>query len=334
MMRRCLVLPSMVVALMACNHAAKPGAGSDTVRIAIHRDPIAFLPLRVSETHGYYRQEQIEVKMSDVAGGSKAIEALLGGSVDVAVGSVSDVILLAAQGRRVRCFYVLYTRPLAALVAAPGLNGKIRSISDLRGHTVGVSAPGSASHQLLNFLLEEAGLSPNDVSIVSIGMSASSVAALEHGKVDAAMLIASAINNFEDRHPNTQFLADTRTLAGAQRAFGSNVFPSLALVAQDAWLQTHADAVRRLVRSVREGMNWMRQSTVEQVREEIPESARMSKATSDYEAIRDAQQIMSPDGLMPADAPRRIVHLLAPSDPRVEQIDVSQLYTNEFASAR
>jgi NitT/TauT family transport system substrate-binding protein len=324
----------MVVALMGCNQAAKPGVVSDTVRIAIHRDPIAFLPLRVSETRGYYRQEQIDVKMSDVAGGSKAIEALLGGSVDVAAGSVSDVILLAAQGRQVRCFYLLYRRPLAALAAAPRLNGKIRSIADLRGHTVGVSAPGSASHQLLNFLLEAAGVSPNDVSIVSIGMSTSSVAALEHGKVDAAVLIASAITNFEDRHPNTQFLADTRTADGAQRAFGSGDFPSLALVAQDAWLQTHADAVRRLVRSVREGMNWMRQSSVEQVREEIPESARMSNANSDYEAIRDAQQAISPDGLMPADAPQRIVHLLAPSDPRVRQVDMFQVYTNEFALAK
>lgn len=34
------------------------------------------------------------------------------------------------------------------------------------------------------------------MSIVSIGMSASSVAALEHAKVDAAVLIASAITNF------------------------------------------------------------------------------------------------------------------------------------------
>ena len=181
MMRRSLILTLMIIALLGCG-GSKRGAGSDTVRIAIHRDPIVFLPLRVSQTHGYYQQQQINVKMSDVAGGSKAIEALLGGSVNVAAGSVSDVVLLATQGRRVRCFYVLYTRPLVAVVLAPELRGKIRSIADLRGHTVGVSAPGSASHQFLNFLLESAGLSPNDVSIVSIGMSTSSVAALEHRK--------------------------------------------------------------------------------------------------------------------------------------------------------
>jgi len=324
----------MVIALLACSRGPKRGAFSDTIRMAIHRDPIAFLPLRVSQTHGYYQQQQIDVKMSDVVGGSKAIEGLLGGSVDVAAGSVSDVVLLAAQGRRVRCFYVLYTRPLVAIAVAPDLNGKIRSIADLRGHTVGVSAPGSASHQFLNFLLESAGLSPNDVSIVSVGMSNSSIAALEHRQVDAAVLIASAITNFEDRHPDTRFLADTRLTSGALRAFGSAEFPALALVAQDAWLETHAGAVGRLVRSVREGMDWMRDSSVEKVREEIPQSARMSNANSDYQAIRDAQQAISPDGSMPADAPQRIVHLLEASDSRVKQVDVSQLYTNQFVSAK
>ena len=333
MKRRSLILAS-IIALLACDHRVKPGAGSETIRIAIHRDPIAFLPLRVSQTHGYYLREQIDAKMSDVAGGSKAIEALLGGSVDVAVGSVSDVILLAAQGHRVRCFYVLYTRPLVALAVAPQLNQRIRDIADLRGHAVGVSAPGSATHQFLTYLLESAGLAPNDVSIISVGMSASSVAALEHGKVDAAVLIASAITNFEDRHPNTQFLADTRTVAGAQRAFGSAEFPALALVAKNDWLESHADAVRRLVRSVRQGMDWMRQSTVERVREEIPEMARMSNANSDYQAIRAAQEVISLDGIMPTDAPPRIVHLLAASDPRVKEVDASQLYTNEFALAR
>jgi NitT/TauT family transport system substrate-binding protein len=334
MMWRVVILTSMALVLLACDQRAKRETGSVTVRITIHRDPIAFLPLRVSQTHGYYQQQQVDVRMSDVSGGSKAIEALLGGSADVAVGSVSDVILLAAQGRRLRCFYVLYTRPLVALVVAPELNGKIRSIADLKGHTVGVSAPGSASHQFLNFQLESAALSPNDVSIVSVGMSNSSIAALEHRHVDAAVLIASAITNFEDRHTDTRFLADTRSPNGAQHAFGSAEFPSLALVAEDAWLQTHADAVRRLVRSVREGMHWMHDSSVEKVREEIPESARMNNADSDYQAIRDAQQVISPDGLMPADAPQRIVHLLASSDSRVKQVDVSQLYTNEFASMK
>jgi NitT/TauT family transport system substrate-binding protein len=307
---------------------------TDKVRIAIHRDPIVFLPLRISETRGYYRQEGIDAELSEVSGGSKAMEALLGGSVDVAVGSVSDVILLAAHGRQVRCFYLLYSRPTVALAVADNLSDRITSIRALRGHTVGVSAPGSASHQILNQLLAEQDLSPDDVSIVPIGMSASSVAALEHRKVDAAVLIATAITSFEERHPGTRFLVDTRRAAGAKRAFGSEVFPSLALIAQDGWIQNHRDSVLRLVRAVRDGVHWMRDNDAEQIRQAIPENARMSIPDSDLKSIRDAQQAISPDGLLPDDALLSIVHLVAPSEPRVSQVDVSRLYTNEFARSK
>lgn len=334
MMRTTVPLILVFSALLGCDHRSQQGVASDKVRLAIHRDPIAFLPLRISRDLGYYRQEHLDVELSEVAGGSKAIEALLGGSVDVAVGSVSDVILLASQGHPVRCFFVLYTRPIVALTVAPGLRGKIQSIRDLKGHTVGVSAPGSASHQLLNFLLASNGLSPHDVSIVSVGLSTSSIAALENGKVDAGVLIASAVTNFENRHPGTRFLVDTRTPAGAQSAFGSDAFPSLALIAEDAWLEKHGDATRRLVRAAREGLNWMRESDVEQIREAIPEAARMNDAESDYRAIRDAQQVISRDGVMPPEAPQAIVRMLMASDERVAQVNVDRLYTNEFASAK
>ena len=330
---------SVVIALLAtlppgCHQHLTHYQQMDKVRIAIHRDPIVFLPLRISQSRGFYRQEGIDPELSEVSGGSKAMEALLGGSVDVAVGSVSDVILLASLGRQVRCFYVLYSRPTLALVVADKLSDKITSIQELRGHTVGVSAPGSASHQFLNQLLAEHGLSPDDVSIVPIGMSASSVAALEHREVDAAVLIASAITNFEDRHPGTRFLVDTRTPAGARRAFGSEVFPSLALIADDSWIQSHRDATLRLVRAVRDGVHWMRESSAEQIRQAIPESARMGIPDSDLKSIRDAQQAISPDGLMPDDAPRSIIRLLASSEPRVTQVDLSRLYTNEFALSK
>lgn len=78
----------------------------------------------------------------------------------------------------------------------------------------------------------------------------------------------------------------------------------------------------------------MHDNSVENIREEIPDSARMVSAISDYQAIRDTQQVISSDGFMPPDAPQRIVRLLAAFDPRVKQVDVSQLYTNEFASMR
>ena len=245
----------LAIALLCC-HRSQSSATLPKVRIAIHRDPIAFLPVRVAQTLGYYEAEGVAVALSEVMGGAKALEALLGGSVDVAAASMSDAVQIAAEGRDVRGFLVLYTRPSAALVVTPALSGTIRTIRDLKGRTVGISTPGSWTHQFLNFLLVRDGLSPADVSTVSVGMSASSVAALEHGKVDAAVLLASAITAFEERHSGTPLLVDTRTQAGMQQVFGSEVFPGLSMVAQDSWLRANPEIARRLVRALRRGILW------------------------------------------------------------------------------
>jgi len=324
----------LAIALLSC-HGSRPAARVATVRIAIHREPIAFLPVRVAQTLGYFEAEGLAVELSEVAGGTKAIEALLGGSVDVAAASMSDVVQLAAEGRDVRGFLVLYTRPSSVLAVAPALSGTIRTIRDLRGHTVGVSTPGSWTHQFLNFLLVTNDLSPEDVSTVSVGMSASSVAALEHGTVDAAVLLASAVTAFEERHTSGPFIADTRTLAGARQVFGSETFPSLSLVAEDRWLRANADTAQRVARAVKKGMRWVRDGPAEQVRQMIPDAARMSEK-ADLQAIQRMQQGLSTDGLMPEGSAELVEKFVAVSNPKVRaaHIDTARIYTNEFASAR
>jgi len=332
-MRRLLLLLS-TIALLSCDRP-QFGASIRKIRLAIHREPIAFLPVRVAETLGYYEAEGIAVDISEVAGGSKALEALVGGSVDVAAASMADVMLVAAEGRDIRGFLVLYTRPSAVLAIAPARSTTIRTVRDLKGRTVGVSAPGSWSHQFLNFVLVTNGLSPQDVSTVSVGMSASSLAALEHGTVDAAVLLASASAAFAERHAGSTFMVDTRTLAGVRQVFGAATFPSLGLVAHDNWLRANTDTAQRLVRAVKRGMDWVRDHPAEQVRAMIPEASRMTDG-ADLQSICQIQQGLSTDGRMPPDSPELIQRFVAVSNAKVgaTHIDAAKIYTNEFASAK
>ena len=245
---------------------------------------------------------------------------------------MSDAVALAAEGRAVRAFVLLYTRPTPALAVAPGLVGTIRTVRDLKGRTVGVSTPGSASHQLLNYLLVTNGLLPDGVSTVSVGMAGSSIAALEHQQVDAAVLIASAVTVFEDRHGSRGFIADTRTPAGASRVFGAELFPSVSLLAQERWLEHNTDTAQSLVRAVKRGLQWVRTQPAERVREMISEGARMT-LDEDLQSIRDAQQAMSTDGQTPPGSVELVARFVAISNPGVHaaHLDLSRTYTNEFA---
>jgi NitT/TauT family transport system substrate-binding protein len=316
-------------ALIAC-HA--PAPGTTEVRVALSRDGITWLPVHLAHALGYDHEEGLDFALSEVGGMSKGVEALMGGSVDVTAGAMAQTIQAASEGAAMRCFMNLYTRPVLALAVAPGMTKTIRDVRDLKQHSVGVSAPGSATHQFLNALLVARGLSPDDVSAVPVGTAATSIAALEHGKVDAAVLVGSAIPMVQQRNAAIVFLADTRTPEGARMVFGTETFPNTSLVARDRWLNQGGDAPRRFVRAVKKGMDWMRRQPAEQVRTMMPEGLRMPDAAADVSAIQDAQRLLSADGAIPAGAPELVLKYVALSSAKVREsrIDVSQLYTNEF----
>jgi NitT/TauT family transport system substrate-binding protein len=303
------------------------------VRVALSIDGITWLPVRLAQSLGYARQEGIRLSISDFTALSKTTEALLGQSVDVSAGGLTLAIQVAAEGRDVRCFLMLQERPILSLVVAPAMNGKIRSIHDLKGRHIGVPAPGSFPHQFVNFLLASQGLTPQDVSTVSVGTSAASIAALEHGSADAGILVGAAIPVFERKHPAALILADTRTPEGAQKSLGEAVFPATALMAQDQWLSANPRVAQGMARAVKKAMQWMISHSAEEIRAQIPEDLRMMDVEADLEAIRVAQRNLSRNGVTPMGAPESARKFVAVSNERVRtaHIDLAKVYTNEFA---
>jgi NitT/TauT family transport system substrate-binding protein len=327
-----VVLLVAASALPGCQGAGT-GPPVREVRIALSRDAITWLPVLLAQSRGYYKEEGLSLAVSDVAGLSKGMEALLGGSVDVAGASPMLVIQVAVEGRSVQSFLTLYSAPYSALVVAPSARSAIHTIADLKGHRVGVSSPGSPSHLFLNYSLVSHGLSPDDVSTVSIGSGASSVAAVEHGQVDAAQLIGSAITMLQRRHSDVVFLADTRTPEGTRDAFGSSVFPSTSLVANEEWLKANADTALRLVRATQKAMQWMREHSAEEIRAEMIDTADAGRRCRFGRHPRRAADSVS-DGAMPAEGPELARKVLAASNAKVRtaHLDFSRTYTNQFVT--
>ena len=227
---RILVSVILAVCLSACGRSTPEGARE--VRVALSRDGITWVPIHLAETLGYFSEQNLKISISNTAGLSKSMQALVGGSVDVVGGSLLQTLPLAAEGQNVRSFLLLYTRPTIVIAVAPAMAGTITDVAKLKKRKVGVSAMGSPLHMQLNFALAKSGLSPKDVYIVQIGTAAESLIALEQGNVDAAVLVGSAITSFEVRHPQAVFLSDSRTPEGSRKVFGTDIFPSTSILAQ------------------------------------------------------------------------------------------------------
>src|SRR5204862_4701981 len=104
---------------------------------------LCYLPTMLAESLGEYNKAGVDVELVDFKGGSQSLTAVIGGSADVVSGYFDHCVNLAAKNQALEAFVVYDRYPGFALVVSPKHADTIKSIKDLAGKKVGVSAPGS-----------------------------------------------------------------------------------------------------------------------------------------------------------------------------------------------
>jgi NitT/TauT family transport system substrate-binding protein len=330
--RRSFVLPAILVT--GCGSA--PHLQRPEVRIAVGgRAALDFLPIYLASALGFFREEGVEVTLQDLASTAKALQALLGGSTDVAAGGFDGALQLSIEGKPIEAIAVLERWPPFAVVVAPQSARSLRTIPDLKGRVVGVSSPGSSTHRFLNYLLARNGMALSDISAVGVGVNFSMAAAVQHGQVDAAVAgpLGMALLSKES---SPAVLADCRTQEGAQATLGTTNLPSSALMVRPEWARRHPEIARRVAGAARRGLAWMQAHSAEDIGNAMPQEYKGQDTAMYLEAVRAIRPVFSSDGLMPADGPGNVQRFLAVSDQRARgaTIDLLKTYTNEFMRSR
>ena len=316
--------------LSGCGKAPKNAAKLLPVRIAVGgQAQMIYWPATLADSLGLYKQEGLDVSIQDFPGGSKALESLFGGSADVVCGFYDHTVQMAAQGRDLRAFISLLRYPgLVATTTSPA----VKTLRDLQGKAVGVSAAGSSTHLFLNYLLSRNGLKPEDISVVQIGLGATAVAAAGRNLVAAEILTDPTVGLLQKQVPSLRILADTRDREGVRQVFGVDVYPASVLYSTSSWLGTHREEAARLTRSLSATLLWMRSHSAEEIIQEMPATLRIEDAAIELEGVRSLKNMLSEDGLFTADGASLVQKVLATSMENVRnaKVDLSKTYTNEF----
>lgn len=319
----------------ACSKA--PRSVGSHVRLAVGgQNQMVYLPTTLAQELGFYKAEGLDVELQDHAGGSKALQALVGGSADVVSGFYDHTIQMAAEGRRLTAFVNMLRYPGLVLVTSPQHADAVASIEALKGRIAGVTSAGSSSQMLLTYLLKRHGVPPDSVSITAIGSAATAIAAVEHGKVDAGMMADPAFTLLTRRAPNVRILADLRSAAGVKQAFGTSMYPSSVLYSSADWIAANRDTTARLARAIVRTLQWMQSHTAEEITARTPKAFRGDDDALYAEAVKNSMPMFSPDGVMDAAGADAVRALLADSlEPvRRAQIDLAATYTNDFVRGR
>jgi len=323
-------------ALLAGCGRPSSGAGLRHVRVAVGgQNQMVYLPTTLAQELGFYRSEGIDAELEDFAGGAKALQALVGGSADVVSGFYDHTIQMAAEGRELVAFVSMLRFPGMILVTSPQ-RPEITKIEDLKGRVAGVTTAGSSSQMMLTSILARHGVPADSVSVTAIGAAATAVAAMEHGKVDAAMMADPAFTLVARRNPAVRVLADLRSASGVNDAFGTSAYPGAVLYASGDWIRSNRDTVSRLARAIVRTLAWMQAHTPEEIAGRMPKDFRGEDDALYAEALKSSMPMFSPDGVMAADGADAARQVLARSIEKVRtaSIDVSKTYTNEFVHGR
>jgi NitT/TauT family transport system substrate-binding protein len=289
-----------------------------------------YLPLTIAESRGYFKAEGLDVTIADFAGGSRALQALVGGSADIVSGAFEHTINMQVKGQRLRAFVLQGRAPQIVLGVNPKTMPSFKSVADLKGKKLGVTAPGSSTNVLANFVLAKAGLKPTDVSIVGVGTGSGAVAAMRSGQIDAISNLDPVITLLL-RSGDLKIVSDTRVVAEADRIFGGPM-PAACLYTQQSFIDKNPGTAQALANAIVRADKWIQGAGPSDIIKAVPENYLLGDRAVYVDAFLAAKGALSPDGLFPEAGPETARRALASIDTEIAnaKIDLGAIYTNDF----
>ena len=289
-----------------------------------------YLPLTIAEQRGYFKAEGLDVTIVDFAGGARALQAVVGGSADVVSGAFEHTVNMQFKGQAMRAFALQGRAPQIVLGINPKTMPNYKTVADLKGKKIGVSAPGSSTNVMVNFILAKAGLKPSDVSIIGVGTSQGAAAAMRAGQIDALSNLDPVITLLQ-RSGDLKVISDTRVVAEADRVFGGPM-PAACLYAPQAFIDKNPNTVQALTNAIVRADKWIQAAGPGEIINNVPESFLLGDRAVYIDAFLAAKSALSPDGMIPEKGADTAFRALASIDAEIAKakLDLGAVWTNDF----
>jgi ABC-type nitrate/sulfonate/bicarbonate transport system substrate-binding protein len=234
---------------------AAAAGGSPILRIGLPTGVTSFAnaDIIVAQQKGFLADYGVAVEIQNFRSGVSVVQAVADGQIDVGASSIEPVINAAAGGGDV-VIIGAYSDRLAVSAVTPK---DIFSPADLRGRQLGVQEVGAFREVMTRLVLQQAGLTPNDVQYVPVDAQ-SYLAALVDGRIQSAIL-------------------QTEQAVAASHAYGnlhvlSNLFDIVpnyhygTFFVSRAWLDANREEAERLMTAITKTHRFMYDNKDETVR--------------------------------------------------------------------
>ncbi len=219
--------------------AGSPNRVTGKVIIATPGSSLSYLPAKVADEQGFFREEGVEVEWTQLSG-DLGVTAMLAGEVDYTT-IPSSASAAAAQGAPVKTVVFMSVKLQHMLVSRP----EVATVQDLAGKRIGIQRQGDLTAFESKRVIDTFQV-PN-VALVSVGPDSQRLAALVSGAVDA--IVASAPWDIKAEQQGMHVLLPIGTVLE---------IPQAGLATTEAKIAQNPDEIARLVRGIIRGTQYLR----------------------------------------------------------------------------
>jgi NitT/TauT family transport system substrate-binding protein len=332
-MRRWKTLGLGLVAAAGLATAALAQGAPEKPRLVLGvggKPALYYLPLTIAERRGFFKEEGLDVEITDFAGGARALQSLIGGSADVVTGAYEHVVRMQAKGQDIVGVAELGRFPSITVAVRKELAGQIKSAADFKGKKIGVTAPGSSTYLIPLYAMAKAGLKASDAAFIGVGATASAVAAVQRGEIDVISNTEPVISKLEQEGAIVP-LIDTRTEAGTRALFGGSN-PAATLYMRREFVEKNPETTQRLVNAFLKALKWLREASPEAVADTVPPEYHLGDRPLYVAAVKKSLESYSRDGIVSPESMRSVLAMLKALDPEMQNatVDLAKTFDDRF----
>jgi ABC-type nitrate/sulfonate/bicarbonate transport system substrate-binding protein len=266
----------IIYALLAAALTLMPlrlqAAQAKKIRLAFSALAYANPPFWIAHDLKLFEKYGLESEIVYV-GGSRPIQAMLGGSIDVSQVGGAAAVAAAAQGAEIAMLGTVFSRLTFAIHAGP----QIKQISDLKGKTLAAGAIGGNSYfAALAFLKHFGWVANRDIGVITAGGSPEVLAGMQQGRFQAGVLTpptstTAAKNGYRE-------IFDLASLEFP--------FPVISVVSTRKYIDANPDVILNIIRATSEAI-YLYKTRPELT---IPVVARFMRVPKEDPALLQSQQ--------------------------------------------
>lgn len=272
------------------------------------------LPLWIADEAGYFKEQGLSVKLVSLPS-DQGFPALIAGQTQLASIGGSQILSGAAQGAEVKTIATL-TPVFPYEMWAKGVN----DLKDLKGKKIGVTSSSGSVYVATLAALKEAGLTANDVNLVTLGSVTNVNNALLAGTVDAAVSHPPASAAFK--------AAGFKSIINLAERKVPNI--NVGIATTDAFAKDHADTVTKFLTALKKAFE--RELSDEKYATEVikahlkENNAEALKETYDFYA----KEVLPKKPLATIEQLKSAQESLSKKNPDIQKVDLAKVIDTSF----